>query len=67
MGLREVEPNETHRLIFGPRGPHLCSTPNCPSCNPTGPPALEAYPEALGHIVGPSRSRTKVSVVPGLY
>ena len=67
MDLREVELNETHRLIFGPRGSHPSSTQNCRSRNPTGPAALEAYQEVFCHIVGPSRSGTKVLEVPEFY
>ena len=43
MTLRELELNETHRMIFGPKASRLCSASNCPSHTPTGPVALEAF------------------------
>ena len=67
MGLREVELNGAHRLIFGPKGSHPCSTPFCPARTPTGPVALEAYQEVFGRIVGPSQLGTKVLEVPEFY
>jgi hypothetical protein len=67
MELREVELNETHRLVFGPKGSHPCSAPKCPSRTPTGPGALEAYQNVFDHIVGPSRLGTKVLQVPEFY
>ena len=60
MALREVELNETHRLVFEPKGSHPCSTSNCPSRTPTGPVALEAYRKVFDYIVGPSQFGTKV-------
>ena len=67
MALREVELNETHRLIFGPKGSHPCSTSNCPSRTPTGPGALEAYQKVFNHIVGSSQFETRVLQVPEFY
>ena len=67
MELREVELNDTHRLIFGPTGSHPCTTSNCPSRTPTGPVALEAYQKVFGHTVGPSRLGTRVLQVPEFY
>ena len=67
MTLREVELNETHRLIFGPGGSHPCSATNCPSRTPTRPAALEAYQKVFDHIVGSPRSGTKVLQVPEFY
>ena len=67
MALREVELNETHRLILGPTGPHPCSVSNCPSRTPTGPAVLEAYQKAFDHIVGPPQLGTKVLQVPEFY
>ena len=64
MALREVEFNDTHRLIFGPKGTYPCSTSNCPSRAPTGPAALEAYQTVFNRIVGSSRSGTKALQVP---
>jgi hypothetical protein len=67
VALREVELNETHRLIFGPKGSHPCSTSNCLSRTPTGPGALEAYQKVFDHIVGPFQSGTRVLQVPEFY
>ena len=67
MALREVELNETHRLIFGSKGPHPCSTSNCPSRIPTGPAALEAYQKVFDHIVESPQLGTKVLQVPEFY
>jgi hypothetical protein len=67
MALREVEFNETHRLIFGPKGSHPCSTSNCPLRTPSGPGALEAYQKVFDRIVGPSQSGVKVLQVPEFY
>ena len=68
MALREMELDETHRLIFGPTGSRPCSASNCPSRTPTGPVALEAYRKVLEHIVAPSRSgRTNLLQVPEFY
>jgi len=67
MELRETELNETHRLIFGPKGSHTCSVSSCPSHTPTDPAALEAYQKVFDRIVGPSRSGTRVLQVPEFY
>ena len=67
MALREVELNETHRLIFGPKGTHPCSVPNCPSRIPTTPTALEAYQKVFDHIVSSSQLGTNVLQVPEFY
>jgi hypothetical protein len=67
MELHDVELNETHRLIFGPKGSHPCSVSHCPSRTPTGPAALEAYQKVFDRIVGPSRLGTKVLQVPEFY
>jgi hypothetical protein len=67
MALREVEFNETHRLVFGPKGSHLCPTPTCPSRTPSDPGALEVYQKVFDHIVGPSQLGVKVLQVPGFY
>ena len=66
MALREVELNETHRMIFEPEGPP-CSESNCPSRTPTGPTALKAYRKIFDHVVGSSRLGTKVLQVPEFY
>ena len=67
MALREVELNETHRLVFGPKGSHPCSTSNCPLHTPSGPGASEACQKVFDHIVGPSQSGVKVLQVPEFY
>ena len=64
MALREVELNDTHRLIFGPKGSHPCSTSSCPSRVPTGAATLDAYQTIFDHVVGSSRSGMKVLQVP---
>ena len=67
MALREVELNETHRLIFGPKDTHSCSVSNCPSRTPGAPAALEAYQNVFDHIVGSSQLGTNVLQVPDFY
>ena len=67
MRLREVELNETHRMIFEPKGSRPCSVPNCPSRTPTGPPALEAYRNVFDRIVCSSQLGTRVLQVPEFY
>ena len=67
MELREVELNETHDLIFGQRGFHPCSTSDCPLRTQTGPAGSAACRDVFKHIVGSSRSGTKVLEVPDFY
>jgi len=67
MELREVELNETHDLILGPKGSHPCSVSNCPSSNQAGPAGYAACRDVCKHIVGSSRSGTKVLEVPEFY
>ena len=67
MKLREMERDETHRLIFGPKYPRACSVPKCPSRAPTGPAALAVYGKVFDHIVGISQQGTKVLQVPEFY
>ena len=67
VALHRMELNETHRLIFGPKGSHPCSTSNCPSCTPIGTGALEAYQKVFNHITGSSQLGTKVLQVPEFY
>ena len=67
MALCEVELNETHHLIFGPKGSHPCSASNCPSHTPTGPGTLEAYQKVFDHIVGSYQLGTRVLQVPEFY
>ena len=51
MELREVELNETHRLIFGQKDSHRCTTFNCPSRIPADPAALEAVSGTISRTV----------------
>ena len=67
MALRELEFSETHRLIFEPETPPLCSTSKCPSRTRTGPAALDAYRKVFNHVVGSSQFGTKVLQVPEFY
>ena len=67
IALREVELNETHRLIFEQKGTHPCSVSNCPSRTPSAPAALEAYRKVFDHIVGSSELGTNVLRVPEFY
>ena len=64
MALREMELNETQRLIFGPTGSYPCSASNCPSRTPTGLAALEAYKKVFDHVVSSSQQGTRVLQVP---
>ena len=64
MALRDMERDETHRLVFGSGGPQRCSDSNCPSRTPSVPTALETYRKVFDHIVGPSQLGTKVLQVP---
>ena len=61
--LREVELKETHRLVFGSKGPKQCPS-NCPSRTSASPATLEAYQKVFDHIVGSSEYGTKVLQVP---
>ena len=67
MTLRQAELNETHRLIFGPKGTHPCSTLDCPSRTQAGTAALETYQKVFDHVVGSSQLGTKVLEVPEFY
>jgi hypothetical protein len=67
VALRELELNETHRLVFESRGSIPCPTSNCPSRTPAGPEALGAYRKVFDHIVGSSQFGTRVLQVPEFY
>ena len=67
MALRELELGETHHLIFKPETTPPCSTPRCPSRTRAGPVALDAYRKVFNHVVGSSKSGTKVLQVPKFY
>ena len=64
MALREVELNETHYLVFGPKDSQPCSESKCPSRAPSAPAAMAAYQRVINHIVGSSQHGTKVLQVP---
>ena len=67
VGLREVELNGTHDLIFEQSVSHPCLTSNCPSRTPTSPAAFAAYHKVFDRIVGSSQLGTKVLQVPEFY
>ena len=67
MALREMELNETHRLLFGPNDSRPCSAPGCTLRARNGPAALEACQKVFDHIVGSSRSGTNLLQVPEFY
>jgi len=67
MELREMELNETHDLILEPKGSHPCSASNCPSRIPAGTAGSVVCRDVFKHIVGSSRSGTKVLEVPKFY
>ena len=67
MTLREMEFNETHRLIFEPKGSHPCFASKCPSCTPIETATLDEYRKVFDHIVGSSQLGTKVLQVPEFY
>ena len=67
MKLREVELNETRRLIIEPKTSNSCSTSNCPSRTPAGPAALDAYRNVFNHVVGPSELGTTVLQISEFY
>ena len=59
MALRELELNETYRLVLGSGTSHLCPSLNCPSSNTTGPRASDAH-KIVDRIADSSRSGTRV-------
>ena len=67
MAIREVELNETHRLVFDPKGTHPCSESKCPSSTLIGPSASTTHQRVFDHIVGPSQHGTKALEVPKFY
>ena len=57
--LRELELNQTHRLVLSSTASH--SSKNCPSCKTIGPlRASDAHQKVIDRITGFSRSGTKV-------
>ncbi|KAF9646045.1 hypothetical protein BDM02DRAFT_3189169 [Thelephora ganbajun] len=67
MALREVEFNETHRLVFERNVPQRCPGSNCPSLAPASSASLTAYREVFDHIVGSSQRGTKVLEIPEFH
>ena len=67
IALREVELNETHRLIFETKDSQPCSAPKCPSRTPNSPATLDAYRKIFNHVVGSSQMGMKVLHVPEFY
>lgn len=67
MKLRDMEREDTYRLIFGPKDTFPCSALHCPSYNPTSVSALQAYQKIFDHIVGSSQMGTKILQVPEFY
>ena len=64
MALREVELNETHRLLFHPKSSCSCSTSTCLLHTPTSPAALDAYQKVFDRVVGSSQFGTNLFQVP---
>ena len=60
MALRELEFDETYRLVLVSTTPHPCSPPNCPSRNATDPRAFGAQKKVIDRIKDSTRSGTKV-------
>ena len=64
IALREVERDETYRLIFGSKIPQPCSESHCLSRSPPGPAAPEACKKVFDYIVDSPQLGTKVLQVP---
>ena len=60
MALRELELDETYRLVLGPRTSHQCSSPNCPERDATGPRASDAHKKVIDRIKDSTRFGTRV-------
>ena len=60
MALRELELDETYRLVLGPKLSHPCSSPNCPSSNTMSPRVSDALKKVIDRIKDSTRSGTKV-------
>jgi len=65
--LREMERDETYRLIFESKETRYRSTPNCPSCDASGTVASQTYQKVFDHVVGSPQLGTKVLQVPAFY
>jgi len=63
MTLREMERDETNRLVFGPKDPtHPCFASFCPSLAPTCPRTFEIYQKVFDHVLGSSQPGTNILV-----
>ena len=61
VALRELELNETHRLVLGTRPPRHCSSASCPSGKIAGPGVSDGYHwKIIERITGSSRTGTSV-------
>ena len=60
MALRELELDETYRLVLGSRTSHPCSSPNCSSSNAMGPRVSDAHKKVIDRIKDSTRSGTRV-------
>ena len=60
VALRELELDETYRLVLGSKPSHPCSSPNCPSRNAAGPKASDAHKKVIDRIKDSTRSGTMV-------
>jgi len=67
MALREVELDETHRLLFHPKSTRTCSASGCPLRTPTSPATLDTCKPVFDRIVGSSRFGTNPLQVPSFY
>ena len=56
VALRELEVNETHRLVLGSKGCNPCSPTTCPLANSTGPGVSRAHQKVIDRIAGPPQS-----------
>ena len=64
--LRELELNETYRLVLGSGTSPICPSLNCPSHKTTNPRLSDAHEKVIGRIADSSRSGTKLLQVPSL-
>ena len=60
MALRELELNETYRLVLGSRTSHPCPSSNCPSSNTPGARVSDAHKKIIDQIADSPRPGTKV-------
>jgi hypothetical protein len=60
MALREMERDETYRLVMGLKTSHTCSSAESPSRKTTAPRTSDAHRKVIERITGSSQSGTKV-------